>query len=171
MRWSDAARVGITVAAAGVLFAFIWFATHGGNLFAAAPERLRVAFDNAQGITENAPVTLAGVPAGVVEKVEVAQIDGRQKALLTLRIDHPRKTPLPDRVRFTIVGSVLGFGTPHVEITPIEPPKPGQPGCRFRPGRSCRRPPNAPAAVRSSRASRLLHSRRSLPRRRLCSIT
>jgi hypothetical protein len=128
MRGSDAARVGLTVLLAGALFAVIWFVTHGGSLSTAGPERLRVAFDNAQGITENAPVTLAGVPAGVVEKVRIEEVNGKQKAVLTLRIDQPKKTPLPPRVKFSIVGSVLGFGTPHVEITPYELPKPGAAG-------------------------------------------
>jgi ABC-type transporter Mla subunit MlaD len=128
MRWSDAVRVGITVVAAAALMLFIYLGSRGINLFARRPTVVSVAFDNAQGVQPKADVLLDGVKVGQVTDV---QLDRRQnRPVVTMELDQPN---LPQYVRFRIVGAVLGFGQPHVEIASADRatgqplPRPGTP--------------------------------------------
>jgi phospholipid/cholesterol/gamma-HCH transport system substrate-binding protein len=113
MRWSDAVRVGITVVAAAGLGIFIWLVSQGIDLFARQPTYVRVVFANAQGIQPRADVLLNGVKVGQVTGVTFQE----NHPLVTMALESPT---LPERVRFRIVGSVLGFGQPHVEIVSAE---------------------------------------------------
>lgn len=111
MRWTDAARVGITVVLAAALWLGITLATRGVFPLVQPSRTLRVAFDNVQGIQPRAPVMLRGVKVGEVQDIDLT---GRQ-AVLTLKIEN---RDLPPRARFRIASSLFGFSSPSVEIVP-----------------------------------------------------
>jgi len=116
MRSSDLVRVGVAVIVGLVLFigASFWLR---GALSQADTYRFSAKFGNAQGIQKGAYVRVGGVNVGQVEHVGLGP-DEKLPAVLTLQISrrmYPQVRPT-DSVR--IVGGVIGFGQPIVEITP-----------------------------------------------------
>jgi len=80
-------------------------------------------FDDARGVQPGAYVRLRGVDIGQVEGVDFA-VGGRPE--VTMRIDDRFQVRREDSVR--IVGGVLGFSPPYVEIIPggrLNPPRGG----------------------------------------------
>jgi phospholipid/cholesterol/gamma-HCH transport system substrate-binding protein len=112
MRWSDRTRVGLTVAAGLLLLGFVTFFLRG-SLGGGGAYLQPVSFPNAQGIQEGAYVRVRGVDMGSVEKVGLG---ADNQALLTLRIRNAYRVKPDDSIR--IVGGLLGFSPPSIEITP-----------------------------------------------------
>ncbi len=115
MPMTDSARVGLTVlVAAGALGGgYLWLT---GSLHSPDTYTQRVSFDNAQGVQKGAPVRVQGVDMGRVEEIALG---ADQKPVMLLRVrggaDGYRIHP-EDGIR--IVGSLVGFTQPFIEITP-----------------------------------------------------
>jgi phospholipid/cholesterol/gamma-HCH transport system substrate-binding protein len=113
MRFNDAARVGLTVLIAAALLVVATF-TLRGRFGGGGSYVQTVQFPDAQGIQKGAYVRVRGVDLGTVEKIGLAPSGNAQ---LTLRISNQyRYDPAKDAIR--IVGGLLGFSPPYVEITP-----------------------------------------------------
>ncbi len=112
MRFSDAAKVGVTVLVAlGVLVWATFFLR--GNLGKSGTYVQDVSFKNAQGIQRGALVRVRGVDLGQVEGVGLGS-DG--DARVALRMREAYRIQPRDAIR--IVGALVGFGQPYIEITP-----------------------------------------------------
>lgn len=112
MRFSDAAKVGLAALVAAALLVWVTFAlrgplARGGSYFQ------KVAFDDARGIQEGAPVRVRGVDVGQVHDIGLGS---RGKAVVTLRVSKEYEIRPDDLIQ--IVGGALGFGQPYVEILP-----------------------------------------------------
>lgn len=112
MRFSEAAKVGITTLVAFALLALATFTLRGAFQRGQSYTR-KVAFPNAQGIQEGAFVRVRGVDMGAVENVT---LDPNGNAILTLRVSNKYRLKAQDAVR--IVGGLFGFSPPYVEIIP-----------------------------------------------------
>lgn len=112
MRVSDGAKVGITVLVGllALLGGMFWLR---GSVQHAGSYEQRVSFTNAQGLQKGGYVRVRGVDFGEVEKVALGP-DGN--ALVTLRLSDSYRVTANDSIR--IVGGLLGFSAPYVEITP-----------------------------------------------------
>lgn len=112
MRWSDTARVGLTVILAGVVLVAGSFWLRGSARGAGFYTQ-QVSFPNAQGIQEGAYVRVRGVNLGTVDRVELGP-DGN--ARLTLRLRNTYRLQPEDSIRIT--GGLIGFQPPTIEVTP-----------------------------------------------------
>jgi phospholipid/cholesterol/gamma-HCH transport system substrate-binding protein len=112
MRFTDAAKVGLTVLVAALALAYATFSLRG-SMLGRGSYLQQVTFPHAQGIQEGAYVRVRGVDMGTVETVGLGP---RGQALLTLRISDEYRVKPEDAI--TISGGLFGFNPPWVEITP-----------------------------------------------------
>jgi phospholipid/cholesterol/gamma-HCH transport system substrate-binding protein len=112
MQVSDTARVGVTVLVALVLLAALSLSLRATMMRTGTYTR-RVVAQNAQGIQAGAAVRVRGVDMGTVDRVGLGP---NHRALLTLRISSDYIVQPDDDIR--IIGGMMGFAPPHVEITP-----------------------------------------------------
>ncbi len=127
-RWSEAARVGLVVVlAVFIVWGINWGIEGGGPGYGT----LYVAFDDARGVREKSEVRMQGVAVGEVASVRLARVsvpadsrvELRDRAILELHLSERALPTLPPRMEFRIVGSLIGFTGPHVEIVPVEAPR------------------------------------------------
>jgi phospholipid/cholesterol/gamma-HCH transport system substrate-binding protein len=113
MRVNDALKVGVAVLIALAALIYVTFALprafQGRNTY-----EVKVAFDDARGIAEGAPVRVSGVDKGTVSDIDFDSRLG--KPVLTLRIKSDYPLGPNDAIR--IAGGLIGFNPPWVEITP-----------------------------------------------------
>lgn len=112
MRLNDAAKVGLASLVAVGILVWITFALRG-PLGQGGSYLQKVAFDDARGIQEGAPVRVRGVDVGQVREIHLGS---RGKAEVTLRVSDEYKIRPDDLIQ--IVGGTLGFGQPYVDIQP-----------------------------------------------------
>jgi phospholipid/cholesterol/gamma-HCH transport system substrate-binding protein len=110
-------RVGITLVVGAILLA-MGLAFLRGTLTDQRTVGFNVEFDDARGITEGAPVQMAGVQIGRVERVSLTR---QNRARLRLRVE--RRYPIPQGASFTISSALLG-GSAVLRVDP----EPGTPG-------------------------------------------
>lgn len=111
---SQAIKVGFFVLVCLAIFAFLLFKVEGFRFWEPEGQRVEVAFDSVAGLNAKAPVRVAGVKVGQVEKIELA---GR-KAKVTLLLDQPIELTAGSRASVTNAGIL---GDKYVELIPGEP--------------------------------------------------
>lgn len=118
MRGKDTVRVGLaTLAAFGLLVWATYF--FRGGLGQGTSYTRDVAFQEAQGLQKGAYVRVRGVDVGEVERVRLAPVvgAGEVQPVVTLRLRKDLyQISAADHIR--IVGGLLGFSQPYVEIAP-----------------------------------------------------
>lgn len=107
-----AAIIGFVLSCFGLAL-YLWISFGGPSPLAARNYEVKVPFDEATQLAEQADVRVAGVPIGKVEKVELPP--GGDRAMATLSID-PEYAPLPADTRAILRGKTL-LGETYVEIT------------------------------------------------------
>ena len=111
MTASPAVRVGIIVFIALVaLGAAAWFLT--GYQLRIAGYNIIGTFNDAQGLSKGSEVRLAGVVIGYVDRID---LDRRQRAVITMRINRMRKIPVGST--FTLRVGLL-IGEKYIDIQP-----------------------------------------------------
>jgi phospholipid/cholesterol/gamma-HCH transport system substrate-binding protein len=88
--------------------------TFRNGLVAQRTYRVKVTFDDVQGLLPKNEVRLAGVKVGVVEKVEISQPDFR-RAIATLDIDNQYK--IPKNAQFGVRSGLLGGNSAFIVIS------------------------------------------------------
>lgn len=111
MAGSPAVRVGIIVFLAVLLFTGVYWFLQGRTLFKNT-YTITVIYNDAQGLTEGASVTLAGVPIGQVESIN---LDTSQRAVVEMRIN--KQYSIPEGSRFVLRGGLL-VGEKTIDIIP-----------------------------------------------------
>lgn len=112
MKFSAEAKVGLFLFVGILLLAALALRVGGFGPLKKGGIRIQVAFDSVEGLDEKAPVRLAGVRVGEVEKIEVKGI----KAMVTLRLNPGVEVYRNYRVRISSLGLL---GEKYVEITPV----------------------------------------------------
>ena len=115
MPLNDSARVGLTVLAAVAALGggYLWLT---GSLHAPDTYLQRVSFDNAQGVQKGAPVRVQGVDMGRVDEITLGA-DRRPVFVLRVKSGAEGYQIRPED-SIKIVGSLVGFTQPFVEVTP-----------------------------------------------------
>lgn len=108
---SQAIKVGFFVLLCLAVFGFLLFKIEDFRLWGPEGQRVEVFFDSVSGLNAKAPVRVAGVKVGVVEKIELA---GR-KAKVTLLLDQPVALTQGSRAAVTNAGIL---GDKFVELVP-----------------------------------------------------
>jgi virulence factor Mce-like protein len=106
------AIVGFVLSCFGLAL-YLWISFGGPSPLAARNYEVKVPFDEATQLAEQADVRVAGVPIGKVEKVELPP--GGDRAMATLSID-PEYAPLPADSQAILRGKTL-LGETYVELT------------------------------------------------------
>lgn len=106
----SALQVGLAVAAALLLVAWVTFALGG---FARGGELVKVRFDNVHGLQEGAPVRVRGVEQGLVKELT---LDESHRPIATLNMKRGYTIRPGDRIR--VVGGLFSLNPPYIEITP-----------------------------------------------------
>jgi phospholipid/cholesterol/gamma-HCH transport system substrate-binding protein len=114
---SQAIKVGFFVLVCLAVFGFLLFKVEGFRLWGSEGQRVEVAFDSVAGLNAKAPVRVAGVKVGMVEKIELA---GR-KAKVTLLLDQPIAITEGTKAAVTNAGIL---GDKYVDLIPGEPAAP-----------------------------------------------
>ncbi|MBI5167756.1 MAG: MCE family protein [candidate division NC10 bacterium] len=112
MRLSAEARVGLFVFLGIMLLAALTLRVGGFGPLKKGGTRIQVIFESVEGLDEKAPVRLAGVRVGEVERIEVKGA----KAVVTLRLNPGVEVYRNYRVRIASLGLL---GEKYVEITPV----------------------------------------------------
>ena len=105
-------KTGLVVVVAILIGVFFWFRTSN---FKSDLYRIKTDFNHANGLSENAVVSLAGIEAGRVEKIDFVYKDGETKIELVLAIEDKAKVRT-DSIAF--IGTSGFVGDPYVGITP-----------------------------------------------------
>lgn len=108
---SQAIKVGFFVLLCLVVFAFLLFKVEDFRFWGSEGQRVEVLFDSVSGLNVKAPVRVAGVKVGAVEKIELS---GRQ-AKVTLLLDQP--IDLTDGTHVAVTNAGI-LGDKYVEVLP-----------------------------------------------------
>lgn len=108
---SQAIKVGFFVILCLVVFGFLLFKVEGFRFWGSEGQRIEVYFDSVAGLNAKAPVRVAGVKVGMVEKIELA---GR-KAKVTLLLDQPVDLTQGSKASVTNAGIL---GDKYVDLAP-----------------------------------------------------
>jgi phospholipid/cholesterol/gamma-HCH transport system substrate-binding protein len=116
VRWAQL-RVGLTVIFAGAVLAVLIFLMTGSGGFFTPKIRLRVYFDDAQGLRAGAPVNLQGVPVGNVSDIKVVD-HGTTPVQVTLRVTKKASEEIPADSTATLTqAGVLGETFVNIDRT------------------------------------------------------
>lgn len=107
----QALRVGLFVAFSLVVIGYLIFRIEDFRLFGAEGQRIDVLFDSVAGLSQKAPVRVAGVRVGTVEDVA---LDG-QRARVTLLLEQPLELTAGSRAAVANAGIL---GDKYVELIP-----------------------------------------------------
>ena len=114
---SSTAKLGAFVLAALVIVGFFIMRIERIKLGAGAGQRVQAAFPSVAGLDEKAPVRVAGVRVGVVEKIALQ----RDRALVTLQVDRSLKLHQGARAAVRMLG-MLGDQYVEIDLGPADAP-------------------------------------------------
>ncbi|MFA5094258.1 MAG: MlaD family protein [Candidatus Omnitrophota bacterium] len=106
-------KTGVVVVAAALVFLYI-FTSMGGIKKGKDDYKLNVIFDYVSGLEDKAPVKLAGVEIGEVEKVSHTYKDDETKVLVSLILSGDAKVRQDSKIRISTTGLI---GEKYIEIT------------------------------------------------------
>jgi phospholipid/cholesterol/gamma-HCH transport system substrate-binding protein len=107
-------RVGLAVVAGLVALVGLLVTASGGPGFLTSRRTVDVAFRDGQGIRVGSPVRVAGIDAGRVAAVELAEVDGALRAKLRLSLPADLADRLKVDAKVTIQASLTGQGCVNI---------------------------------------------------------
>jgi len=107
-------KTGVVVVAAALVFLYIFTSMGGGIKKGKNDYKLNVIFDYVSGLEDKAPVKLAGVEVGEVEKVSHTYNDDETKVLVSLLLKGDAKVRQDSKIRISTTGLI---GEKYIEIT------------------------------------------------------